>query len=197
MNHAIKIKCETQITRTGARITKVELSPPDVHAYRESVKAILEADLVVIGPGSLYTSLLPNLLVHGIAEALRDTSAYKVYVCNVATQPGETEDYTVADHISALEAHIGQGLFQAVLANRAYPRHNAGENTHYVLPIPPGYEITKQYEIRYADLTDPQHPWRHDPQKLAYELLRLYKLHTANGHVTKPIFTPASKPAIM
>ncbi len=67
------------------------------------MQAILEADLIVLGPGSLFTSILPNLLVKGIAEALRATSAYKIYVCNVATQLGETDSFTVADHVLALE----------------------------------------------------------------------------------------------
>src|SRR5690606_34878056 len=100
-------------------------------------------------------------------EALRATNAYKVYVCNVATQPGETEGYTVAEHVIALERHIGRGVFQAVLANNAQPTLNAGENTHYVQPVSLHHEIAQRYEVVYDDLTDPERPWRHDPNKLA------------------------------
>lgn len=173
MAQTIRVKGESQISRTGGRIVSVELSPPDVRAYTESVAAILEADLVVIGPGSLYTSILPNLLVPGIAEALRNSSAQKVYICNVATQPGETENYTVAEHVVALEQHVGPDIFQIVLANNAYPTENAGVNTRYVMPVPPEHDILNRYDIRYTDLTDPDRPWRHDPNKLVQELLRL------------------------
>ncbi len=170
---AITIQGESRITKAGGAIEQIELDPPDVSAYGESVQAILDADLVVIGPGSLYTSILPNLLVNGICEALRATSAYKIYVCNVATQPGETEGYSVAEHILALERHIGRGLFQAVLANNAYPTQNAGSNTVYVPSVPQHHEVLQRYDVRYFDLTDSDRPWRHDPQKLASAILSL------------------------
>jgi len=170
---AITIQGESRITEAGGIIEQVELDPPGVQAYSESVQAILDADVVVIGPGSLYTSILPNLLVSGIAEALRATNAYKIYICNVATQPGETEDYTVADHVLALERHVGQGLFQAVVANNTYPILNAGSNTIYVTPASAHHEIIHRYDVRYLDLTDPDRPWRHDPQKLASAILHL------------------------
>jgi uncharacterized cofD-like protein len=169
----ITVEGESRITKTNGTIERIELDPPSVAAYAESVQAILDADLIVIGPGSLYTSILPNLLVVGIAEALRATSAYKIFVCNVATQPGETEGYSVADHVLALERHIGRGLFQAVLANDAYPSLNAGDNTIYVSPVPEHHEMLQRYELRYFDLTDPDRPWRHDPHKLAKSILNL------------------------
>ncbi len=175
MAQTIRVKGESQISKTGGRIVSVELSPPDVTAYSESAAAILDADLVVIGPGSLYTSILPNLLVPGIAEAMRSSSAQKVYICNVATQPGETEDYTVTEHVMALEQHVGAGVFQIVLANNAYPIENAGEFTHYVMPVSPGHDLLSRYDIRYTDLTDPDRPWRHDPSKLVQQLLTLLK----------------------
>jgi len=170
---AITILGESQITKAGGTIEQVELVPADVQAYSESVQAILDADMVVLGPGSLFTSILPNLLVNGIAEALRATNAYKIYVCNVATQPGETDGFTVAEHVLAMERHIGRGVFQAVLANSAYPTLNAGSNTHYVMPAANHHEILQRYEVHYHDLTDPDRPWRHDPQKLAVAILSL------------------------
>jgi uncharacterized cofD-like protein len=170
---AITIRGESRITQAGGVIEQIELDPADVQAYGESVQAILDADLVIIGPGSLYTSILPNLMVKGITEALRATNAFKIYVCNVATQPGETEDYTVAEHVLALERHIGRGLFQAVVANDAYPTLNAGHHTVYVPMVPPHHEVLQRYEVRYFDLTDSDRPWRHDPQKLARAILNL------------------------
>jgi uncharacterized cofD-like protein len=170
---AIRVEGESQISEIGGQIEKIELDPVDAQAYPGSIQAILDADLVVIGPGSLYTSILPNLLVNGIANAVRATRAYKIYVCNVATQPGETEGYTVADHVLALENHIGRGVFQVVLANNAYPSLNAGVNTHYVQPAPDYHEIFQRYDVQYTDLTDVDRPWRHDSQKLVSAILNL------------------------
>jgi uncharacterized cofD-like protein len=169
-----RVSGESQITRTGGNIQRVFLYPDHVQAYPEAVRAILSADLIVIGPGSLFTSILPNLLVHGMTEALRASTAFKVYVCNVATQPGETDGFAVADHVLALEAHIGRGVFDAVLANNSYPSNKAGPNTHYVLPIGDDHPITQRYKVEFADLTDAERPWRHDPEKLAQALFALY-----------------------
>lgn len=162
---------ESSITAAGGQIEEIALVPNDVEAYQGSVQAILDADIVVIGPGSLFTSILPNLLVPGIAEALRTTHAYKIYVCNIAMQPGETTGFTAADHVTTLEKHIGRGVFQAVLVNNAYPTANAGENTRYVPPAPDGHEITQRYDVRYLDLVDAERPWRHDPHKLVAAIL--------------------------
>lgn len=169
----IIIQGESDITKAGGRIEQIGLNPPDVQGYAESIQSILEADIVVIGPGSLFTSILPNLLVKGVADALRATNAFKIYVCNVATQPGETDDFTVADHVVAMEQHVGRGIFQLVLANNVYPLLNAGNNTRYVQPIPQHHEILQRYEVCETDLTDSESPWRHDPQKLAHAILKL------------------------
>ncbi len=169
-----RVSGESQISRTGGNIQRVFLYPDHVQAYPEAVRAILGADLIVIGPGSLFTSILPNLLVHGMTEALRASTAFKVYVCNVATQPGETDGFAVADHVLALEAHIGRGVFDAVLANNSYPSKKAGPNTHYVLPVGDDHPITQRYKVQFADLTDAERPWRHDPEKLAQALFALY-----------------------
>jgi uncharacterized cofD-like protein len=179
---------ESSITKAGGHIEEIRLNPAAVQAYPESVQTIQEADLIVIGPGSLFTSILPNLLVTGIADALRATNAYKIYVCNVATQPGETEGFTVADHVLALERHVGRGVFQMVLANNAYPTLNAGGNTHYVQAVPEHNEILQRYEVRYTDLTDSEQPWRHDPQKLAKSLLKISDEERINSG-SKAVFT--------
>src|SRR2546422_8162278 len=100
-----------------ARISEVYLAPENPPAHPEAVRAILEADLIVLGPGSLYTSVLPNLLVQGIRRSLIAAPARKVYVCNVATQPGETDSFGVADHVAAIEDHVGKGVINYVLAN--------------------------------------------------------------------------------
>ncbi|GAB4421368.1 MAG: YvcK family protein [Anaerolineae bacterium] len=165
---------ESQIPQTGGQIERVFLAPDHVRAFPEAIRAILAADMIVIGPGSLYTSLLPTLLVHGITEAIRASTALTIYVCNVATQPGETDGYSVADHVLALEKHIGQGVFDIVLANNSFPSKNAGPNTHYVLPSSATDKALQHYQVHLADLTDSERPWRHDPDKLAKALLALY-----------------------
>ena len=170
---SIKIRGESHIGNVDGQLEQIEIVPANAEAYPDSVQAILDADVVVIGPGSLYTSILPNLMVKGISDALRATTAYKIYVCNVATQPVETEGYTVAEHVMALEKHIGRGVFQAVLANNVFPSENAGINTHYVEAAPDNHEILQRYEVRYTDLTDAERPWRHDPYKLGQAILNI------------------------
>lgn len=165
---------ESRIPQPGGQIQRVFLSPDHVRAFPEAVRAILGADLIVIGPGSLYTSLLPTLLVNGIVEAIRASAALTIYVCNVATQTGETDGYSVADHVLALEKHIGQGVFDIVLANNSFPSKNAGPHTHYVLPSPDTPGVLRRYQLHLADLTDAEYPWRHDPDKLAKALLASY-----------------------
>src|SRR4030088_1637008 len=97
---------ESRIPEIGKPISRVRLLPEHPAAQPEAVKAILEADLIVLGPGSLYTSVVPNLLVEGIAKALIQTDALKVYVCNVATQPSETGCWDVAAHVAAVVRHM-------------------------------------------------------------------------------------------
>jgi uncharacterized cofD-like protein len=169
----IKVHGESKVEKVEGHIERIEIDPPNVTAYPESVKAIEEADIIVLGPGSLYTSILPNLMVKGIAQALRATRAYKIYICNVAMQPAETAGYTVADHVLALERHIGRGVFQMVLANNNFPTKNADEHTHYVRAADENHEILQRYQVHYTDLVDDERPWRHDPYKLAAAIQEL------------------------
>lgn len=99
------------------RIRRVRLIPEHPRALPAAVEALEEAEVIVLAPGSLYTSIIPNLLVDGIVDAIRRSRALKVYVCNVMTQEGETEGYTVSDHIAAIFAHSAQGLFRLCLTN--------------------------------------------------------------------------------
>jgi uncharacterized cofD-like protein len=95
----------------------VFIHPENALANPDAIRAILGADMVVIGPGSLYTSVLPNLLVEGINRAIEMTKALKVYVCNVATQRGETDTFTVSDHCRAMYDHVQHSLFNCVVAS--------------------------------------------------------------------------------
>jgi uncharacterized cofD-like protein len=115
---------ESNIPKAGQRIKEMTLFPEGIEALPEAVEAIREADLIVIGPGSLYTSILPNLLVGGIQDALRVSTAPKVYISNVMTQPGETDGFDVADHIQVLYDHVRFPLFDKVVVNNGeIPEH--------------------------------------------------------------------------
>jgi uncharacterized cofD-like protein len=129
-----RIVGESRIPQVNGAIERVFLEPEGVPAYPEAVRAILGADLILAGPGSLFTSVLPNLLVSDIAQAVRASRAVKMYVCNVATQKGETDHYSVADHVAVLDAHLGPGVFPIALAN-----DNLGFERH----LPDGVEIVR------------------------------------------------------
>ena len=108
---------ETAIAGRHARIKRISLDRP-VRPLPETVRALINADVIVVGPGSLYTSILPNLLVSGIASTLGGVRAVRIYVANLMTEPGETDGYTVEDHLTAIRAHVGFNLFDYVLVNR-------------------------------------------------------------------------------
>lgn len=109
---------ESKIPEVRGKIKRIFLEPEEVEPLPEAVEAIREADAILIGPGSLYTSIIPNLLVPKLAEAvLENTSAIKIFICNVMTQPGETDDYTVSDHLQAVYNHVGKHLFDYVIVN--------------------------------------------------------------------------------
>jgi len=166
-----RVEGESSITKAVGIIERVYLDPDDPPAYPGAVQALLEADLVVAGPGSLYTSVLPNLLVPNISRAVAASRATKVYICNTATQRGETDGYSVGDHVAALEAHVGKGLFPIVLAN---------DNLDVNFDAPAGVELVSvdfppsaEYKVITADLVDPTRPWRHDSSKLTRTIARL------------------------
>ncbi|MFB5677337.1 uridine diphosphate-N-acetylglucosamine-binding protein YvcK [Paenibacillus terreus] len=108
---------ESKIPEAGGRIKRVFLEPTHVEPLPEAVEAIERADAILIGPGSLYTSILPNLLVPKLAEAVVASQAVKIFVCNVMTQPGETDNYSVGDHLQAVYDHVGHQLFDYVIVN--------------------------------------------------------------------------------
>lgn len=119
---------ESKIAKIGGKIKRVFLEPHQPDPLDEAIEALQEADAIVLGPGSLYTSILPNLLVAQVAQTIAASQAVKIYVCNVMTQPGETDDYTVSDHLSAIEAHVGTRLVDIVIVNN-------GEIPDHVLEV--------------------------------------------------------------
>ncbi|HEX8817460.1 MAG TPA: gluconeogenesis factor YvcK family protein [Terriglobales bacterium] len=121
MTDGTRVRGETKITASKGRIQELFLVPHDVEPLPQTLQAISEADLITIGPGSLFTSLIPNLLVRGIAPAIVESSATKVYICNLMTQANESLDRTAADHIRALNAHAQARIFDYALINNKVP----------------------------------------------------------------------------
>jgi uncharacterized cofD-like protein len=118
MEDGTRVRGETKITASKGRIKELFLSPSDVEPLPQTLEAIARADLITIGPGSLFTSLIPNLLVHGIAQAIASSPATKVYICNLMTQANESIGRTASDHIQALNGHAQTRIFDYALLNR-------------------------------------------------------------------------------
>ncbi len=118
MNDGSRVRGETSITASQKGIRRLEMVPPDVPPMQQTLHALAHADVITIGPGSLFTSLIPNVLVHGIAEAIAKSPAVKVYVCNLMTQANESLGLSASDHIRAIYDHAGRRIFDVALINR-------------------------------------------------------------------------------
>ncbi len=171
------INGETAIRTTPGKIKYLKILPADCQPLPGSLQAIAEADLIVIGPGSLYTSILPNLLVKGIRDKIVQANAPCIYVCNIMTETGETDGFTVADHLRTIIEHDGRGLVDAVLAAREEIPRRVLERY-----LAEGAEMVKNDRsaveslgIQYFESTfyTGGEVIRHNPDKLAKELLRL------------------------
>ncbi len=176
-----RIRGESSITEAGRRIAHLNLEPRHPAAYPETLNAIRNADLIVVGPGSLLTSVLPNLLVPDIRLAFQESDAMKLYISNVATQHGETDHFSVQDHVRVITEHIGGLPFDAVVANsnsRArLPRGWKSEPVHIdcnanrdevASNLPDGVRIIE------ADIIDTGNRYRHDSAKLADAIMTAY-----------------------
>jgi uncharacterized cofD-like protein len=176
-----RIEGESNITEAKGKIIQLGCTPANPPALPKAIQAIQEADYLIIGPGSLYTSIAPNLLVPGITEAISCSQALRIYVCNVMTQPGETDGYTVSDHIRALDRIAGQQLFDAVLVQKTSPSAQsliryAQELSH---PVFFDREDVKSLGRRaiVANIMDEDQTTglvRHNSDRLARVLLRWY-----------------------
>jgi uncharacterized cofD-like protein len=164
---------QASISAADEPIQHVSIEPPDVLANPEAIERILEADLVVVGPGSLYSSVLPNLLINDIRDAVAGANGIRAYVCNVATQPGETGFYSAAQHLEALIEHVGDGLFDYVLLN---DNHDARRPEGWLgQPVQVDVRRLESFEVTIVeeDLVDVTNAHRHDPAKLAAALMRI------------------------
>jgi len=170
----VRVSGESTIPQLAGKIQKVWLEPANIQAFPPALQAILNADLILVGPGSLYTSILPNLLVPDIVEAMRASQALKFYICNVATQPGETDGFTCDDHIKAIEKHVGGRLFDLVICNNQFDGHLPSQSDW----VMPGDNFHKQYPVYCTSLVDKSNTWRHDPSRLAQVVMDLFNERT-------------------
>ena len=168
---------ETAIAHTPGKIQRIKLCPDAPRPLPEVLEAIAEADVIVMGPGSVFTSVIPNLLVREIAEAVAQSRAIKAYVCNVMTQPGETGGFSASDHLRAVEAHAGRRVFDHVLVNKARPSDELLERyrkTGAELVTPDVDAIAAMgYHVVLGSFISESAVVRHDPDKLAGAILRL------------------------
>ncbi|MDO9302009.1 MAG: YvcK family protein [Anaerolineales bacterium] len=165
----VRVEGESKIPTMAGRVRRVWLEPDNASAFPPVIKSILNADMILVGPGSLYTSLLPNLLVRDLLAAIQTSRALKIYVSNIATQPGETDFFTCHDHVRALENHVGEDLFDIILCNDNY-KNDIG-SSHWVRA---DEKTLSDSRTHCANLVDDGHPWRHDSQKLAQVIMDIF-----------------------
>lgn len=171
------VEGESAIPQAGQRIKRVFLEPAQVEALPEAVQALQEADAILVGPGSLYTSIIPTLLVPKLVQAVKESDAVKIFVCNVMTQPGETDNYKVSDHLEAIQQHVGEHLFDYVIVNDGeippqvqdrYAEQGA-RAVHLDLD-----EVTKRgYKVIADSLVLFRTYLRHDAEKLSHHIYQL------------------------
>ncbi|MCH7576371.1 MAG: YvcK family protein [Chloroflexi bacterium] len=174
MDDAQTIEGESSISDTKAkgRIKEVFLQPEDSPAHPEAVRAILDADMIILGPGSLYTSILPNLLVKGIRRAFAASPAVKAYICNVATQPGETDGFSLAQHVDAIEEHIGGHLLRWIVVNNNL--RGTLPNADLSQPVAVDSLLENGIRLVKADVVSESNRYHHDSRKLAQTMMRIY-----------------------
>jgi len=177
MDDGSVLEGETTIADSPRRIARLQLEPPDAPPLDETLRAIQDADVIIVGPGSLYTSVLPNLLAPGVVDAIKRAPAPAIYVCNVMTQPGETDGFTAARHLQELIEHIGCNPFTVCLMNSRLPESAvlAAYHREGAEPVRAEYTDVRDLGSRpvVADLLWSADLARHDPTKLAAAVMRI------------------------
>lgn len=177
MDDGTRVRGETKITASKVRIKELFLVPPDVQPMPETLKAIAKADLITIGPGSLFTSLIPNLLVGGIPHAIVSSPATKVYICNLMTQANESLDRSAAEHIRALNTHAQCNLFDYALINETPVSEEL--KARYAVeggaPVAADCDAIRALGVTpvMGDYLEPGDMARHATGRIARDLLRL------------------------
>jgi len=170
----VRVLGESEIAQMGGRVRRVWLEPNDAAAFPPVLQEILAADMIIIGPGSLYTSILPNILVPDLLAALHASRALIIYICNIATQFGETQAYNCGDHVHALEEAIGKDVIDIIVCNNGYEA-NLPDAAQWVRLED---SLSGDRRVYCADLLDKEHPLHHDAHRLAQTLVNLFNERT-------------------
>lgn len=172
-----KIKGESKIPQGGEKIENIKLKNDNIEALPEVKKAIREADAIILGPGSLYTSIIPNLLVPGVVEEIEKARVPKIWVANIMTQPGETDEYTVLDHLEAIKRHAGSYLVDTVMVN--VPKNFSSDTlekyrTEEQEPVELNYRSLKKlgFKVVQKDFAAKSELIRHDHEALGREIMK-------------------------
>ncbi|MEH7247649.1 YvcK family protein [Neobacillus niacini] len=178
MEDGTVVSGESKIPFSGKKIKKVFLTPEVITPLPESIQAIRQADLIIIGPGSLYTSILPNLLVPRLGEELCRSQAKKVYICNLMTQAGETHGYTASEHVKAIYEHMACAFMDTILINDQEIPEDIQLRYNEEFANPVHYDLTQIFELGlevvHADIAIQENgALRHDPKKVAQILYNL------------------------
>lgn len=180
LQDGMRVCGETAIVEAQGRIRQIVLDPPTCRPTRDALEAIAAADLIVIGPGSVFTSVVPNLIVPEVADALRSARAAKVYVCNVMTQPGESDDFSASEHVGAVMDHVGPGVLDFALVNTTVPSAGARDKyaTAHQTFVEPDIDRVRSMGIRVitGDFVNETNVVRHDPMKVTARLMSLVRL---------------------
>ena len=170
-----KVHGETRISASRSPIKKLGLLPRTVRPLPKAIEAIQQADLIVLGPGSLYTSILPNLLIPEIAQAIAKSKAPRVYIANLMTQPGETSGYALGDHLEAIQRHTPRGIIDWVVANRQSVSPEVARRYRAEGAEPVVVDIADLQKLGYRvvldNLLEEHGVLRHNPRRLARLLL--------------------------
>lgn len=160
----VLVRGESRLGGTGGRIHRVMLDPPDARAFPGAIQAILQADLIIAGPGSFYTSTLPNLAVPGIRQAVRAADAHKIFVANILNERGEADGFSLRDYLHGLALHQLTDFCHIIVNERTLTSGNWSRQ-EWIRPEALGSD--GPWHIHTADLIDEDVPWRHDSHKLA------------------------------
>ena len=180
-----RILGESRVGAAADPLRSLALLPPDAAAHPVAQQAIREADLVIIGPGSLYTSIVPNLLVKGISDAIAESCALKLYVCNVANEPGQTTGYSVTDHFDVIRHYVGPSPVRFVLANNNRLNGHLPDSVRLLEPPGPWSDGATCVP---ADVIDDENPTRHDPAKLAAAVAEIYQKNRGRRRRLPPLW---------
>ncbi len=172
---------EAKIPRPNTKIKRLSLTLEDCRPTQDALEAIQNADVIILGPGSLYTSVIPNVIIPGMSEAMLQSSAFKIYVCNVMTQHGETDDYSASDHLRAIVDHSRPGIVDACLVNNGVAAEDMlsrykSENSY---PVKVDSDRIKEMNCRVVenDLLGAKDYVRHDSKKLTKALIQIIEKH--------------------